>query len=68
MQKPNSHENCVTEERLAGQTAARKSAAAHDKWERQQRFEVIHVDERTTKYKLLKTGERAKQVHKGKIG
>lgn len=61
--------NCIVMQNESRKPAAKISKNAHDKLESKQRFEIIKIDSRTVKYRLIKDGEKVskKLIHKGKI-
>jgi len=66
---PNKHENCVTEE-MEYISKAKKLVKERKRWEKNQRFEVIQIDNKTVRYRKMEVGEKATKgmkIHKGEI-
>ena len=65
--KPVQHGNCVTNEKKSIHDIAIDEKLKHDRWESKQRFEVKRIDSKTIVYRLIKSGEKVSQIHKGRI-
>lgn len=63
-----SHENCVTEQNDY-LPRAKKLKREHDKWEKDQKFEVNRIDSKTVKFRRIKPEEviEGMKIHKGII-
>lgn len=61
--------NCITDHEQGKKSEAKLCSKDHARWEGKQRFEIIVIDAKTVKYRLIKTGEKVsnKLIHKGKI-
>lgn len=67
--KPNKHENCVTDEKSSSRERAIKLAKEHSDWEKKQEFKVLRPDRKTVVYQPVRKYERTnnQEIHKGRI-